>query len=341
MSGDIVVGSDKHICSSLQLFVFQSIYRSMTFASLPIIDLENDESTIVQSIFDVCSTTGFFYLRNHGLIDAQRKMFALSKEYFQLPADVKMQNKINHENFGYLPRGRENLDSTKGKEVDEKEAFNFKKVLHPSELPSLFAQAENFALITSFHRACFDLTMRLLTYLAKSFGVADDYFSSRHRWEAETSEILRLLRYPPSESNGLRAGAHSDYGSLSLLFQHEHQSGLEVLDRSSNIWYPVSPHDDMLVVNFGDVAEYWSKGLIKSIVHRVVMPTEKNTERFSIVYFAHPELSALLTPIPSKVIIDREFIKDSHAQHALNHQNEEVLTAGEHLHMRLRQTHVL
>ena len=322
----------------------------MSFLTLPIIDLKDDETTIIRSIFHACSTTGFFYLRNHSLLAAQESMLSLSKQYFHLPIEIKKKHLINNENFGYVELGEENLDSKKVEQMDVKESFNFKKVLSPDELPSLFAESDNFQLITSFHRSCYELCMQLLTYLAKSFEIDDDYFTSKHRWETETGEILRIIHYPSVKKQGesvrstIRTGAHSDYGSISLLFQHEHVSGLEILDRSNNIWYPVVAHDDMIVVNFGDACEYWSKGLIRSIVHRVSMletDGEENRERYSMVYFAHPTLSALLTPIPSKIIADRRFEKDEHAKHALDHNNEKELTAGEHLFMRLKKTHIL
>ena len=58
----------------------------------------------------------------------------------------------------------------------------------------------------------------------------------------------------------IRAGAHSDYGSLTLLFQRASQPGLEILS-PANSWspVPVSPsgteNDSFppILVNIGDV----------------------------------------------------------------------------------------
>ena len=138
-------------------------------------------------------------------------------------------------------------------------------------------------------------------------------------------------------------GAHSDYGSLTLLFQHENQAGLEVLNRSANTWHSVEARNDLIVVNFGDAFEYWSKGLIKSTVHRVCLPSGQvpNEDRFSVAYFCDPNGETPLTPIPSKLIIDRVYEKDQHAVNAFDPRDnsEKVLTAGEHLLMRLNKTH--
>ena len=114
-----------------------------------------------------------------------------------------------------------------------------------SQLLELFARAEHCQMIQEFHRVCYQFSMQLLIYLARSFSFATDSFTSRYRWELDSGDTLRFLHYPaapqlPSEES-IRADAHSDCGSLTLLFQHEAKSGLEALDRSTNIWHPVQP----------------------------------------------------------------------------------------------------
>lgn len=317
----------------------------MSFSSLPIIDLNDDESKIITSLFEACSTTGFFYVRNHKLHDSQRQIFHLSKEFFQLPLDTKEKYLIDKANHGYVRRGQENLDSSDKNSIDEKEAFNISKFVQPNHLPECFTRSDHFQLIKQFIDDCYNLCMELLVYLTRSFEIDSDYFTARHQWHLKSADTLRLLHYPAvtqQSDASIRAGAHSDYGSLTLLFQHDHKSGLQVLDRSTNIWYPVEPYEDMIVVNFGDALEYWSRGLIKSTVHRVVMPTvdpNKENERYSIAYFCHPNDSALLTPIPSKLVLNRTFDKDEHAKHVLDDDNQQTLTAGQHFQMRLNKTY--
>lgn len=97
----------------------------------------------------------------------------------------------------------------------------------------------------------------------------------------------------------------------------------------------------MIVVNFGDVLEYCSKGMIKSTIHRVAPPTsdKANQSRFSIAYFCDPDSNAPLVAIPSKLIENRVYIKDEHATHVFNYSPDidgRVITAGEHLLMKLR-----
>ncbi|UJR07404.1 hypothetical protein I4U23_011690 [Adineta vaga] len=273
------------------------------------------------------------------------RMFKLAKEFFQLPLDAKLRHSINPTSYrGYLTVGRENLDSTNSTLVDEKEAFKIgqPELNNKDQFPELFSRDENFHLIDEFFHSCYNLCLRLFEHLAETFEINRDYFTSIHQWDKEPGATLKLLHYPPiNKTNSIRAGAHSDYGSLTLLFQHDNKSGLEVFDRSTNQWYPVEARDDMIVVNFGDVFEYWSKGMIKSTIHRVNLPTreQENDSRYSIAFFCDPNGDTLLTPIPSKLIENLIYTKDQHATHVFTHDNEHILTAGEHLQMRLNKTH--
>ena len=126
----------------------------------------------------------------------------------------------------------------------------------------------------------------------------------------------------------IRAGAHSDYGerqisrekstltrclgSLTLLFQRASQPGLEVLTPTSS-WspvdvYPPGTEDDPfppILINIGDLMDFWTNGLLKSTVHRVVFPQGESADRYSVRYVfcqtsSYPNLSlSLQTCLPS------------------------------------------
>ncbi|CAF0738162.1 unnamed protein product [Didymodactylos carnosus] len=271
-------------------------------------------------------------------------MFELSKRYFHLPLEEKLKHQIQEKNHGYVRAGQENLDSTDQKSMDLKEAFNISRLTNEEDLPALFQENGNFRLVNQFQFDCYSLCMKLLKYLAIGFEIDEDYFLSRHKWDEDSSDIIRLLYYPSSSSltteKSIRAGAHSDYGSITLLFQHEEKGGLQVFDRVTKQWCDVKPYNEMIVVNTADALEYWTKGFVKSTVHRVIMPDQLSPdERYSIAYFCQPSNTVLLEPIPSKYMINRVFEKDEHAKHVLNHESDKILTAGEHLRLRLNKTY--
>ena len=145
----------------------------------------------------------------------------------------------------------------------------------------------------------------------------------------------------------MRAGAHSDYGALTLLFRLRGQPGLEILLRDGQTWSPVpvvppGTEDDPappILMNIGDLLSYWTGGLLRSTVHRVVFPAaEKGVAgegdvlgpRYSIAYFCHPFGGAELGPVPSERV--KEY-KGGLAEGNPYAENR-VMTADEHLRMR-------
>lgn len=156
-----------------------------------------------------------------------------------------------------------------------------------------------------------------------------DFFSDKHHYEGEVS-ILRFLKYPRGGEKAyqekVRAGAHSDYGSITLLFQKD-VPGLEVqASRTEWISAPLIPN--AIIVNVGDQMELWTNGLFKSTKHRVTfLPEHNHLDRYSMPYFVHPDDKVPLVPAPSK-FVDQTYNKEG-----------PVLTAGEHLNSRLNATY--
>ena len=150
---------------------------------------------------------------------------------------------------------------------------------------------------------------------------------------------LPFFQYPsvsPTSSNykSIRAGAHSDYGSLTLLFRLPGQAGLEILTPHST-WLPVP-------VVPPDLLSHWTEGLLKSTVHRVVFPNAEENgkskewttgrnedDRYSIAYFFHPCRDTELVQVPSDMVRARRQVGKS----------EGVFTASEHLNGRLAETY--
>ena len=162
--------------------------------------------------------------------------------------------------------------------------------------------------------------------------------------------MFRLLYYPastPAIEAGvdIRAGAHSDYGSLTLLFQLPGQPGLEIRTPEGE-WaaVPVDPASTAtsnggalpILVNIGDLLEDWTAGLLKSTVHRVIFPEGERGDRYSIAYFNHPLDDALLEPVPSEKV---SRYAEEHGSGA--REGKEVITARDHLMKRLAASYTV
>jgi isopenicillin N synthase-like dioxygenase len=162
--------------------------------------------------------------------------------------------------------------------------------------------------------------------------------------------IFKYPHIPSADPRDVRAGAHSDYGSVTLLFRLPGQPGLEILTKDSQwVPVPVSPpgtEDDPcppILLNIGDLLSYWTGGLLRSVVHRVVFPKPESRgekgqdsegaaeDRYSIAYFCHPSADTLLVPVPSEMVQAKVGgAGDGHGG---------VLTAGQYLESRLEATY--
>jgi isopenicillin N synthase-like dioxygenase len=135
--------------------------------------------------------------------------------------------------------------------------------------------------------------------------------------------FLRYVYYPAlteaAAPGQLRAGAHSDYGTFTLVNFDDAPGGLQVLARDSE-WIDVPVVGDSFVCNIGDLFEVWTNDRWVSTLHRVAIPADErweDSERLSLVYFHEPNWDTVAEALPTCV-------------GAANPAKYEPLTAGEH-----------
>jgi isopenicillin N synthase-like dioxygenase len=115
---------------------------------------------------------------------------------------------------------------------------------------------------------------------------------------------MRALNYPhltKASPGQLRAGAHSDYGSLTILLTEPALGGLEICTPDKN-WREVPVVPGAFIVNIGDLMARWTNDRWVSTLHRVVNPTvheDASTRRQSIAFFHQPNWDAEIVCIPT------------------------------------------
>jgi isopenicillin N synthase-like dioxygenase len=147
-----------------------------------------------------------------------------------------------------------------------------------------------------FYESCQTLHLQLLTAIALSFSLPPTFFSARC---SRNSSELRLNHYPPAKTTDLQDGrmmrisSHTDFGTVTLLFQ-DGVGGLEVEDQDrSGVYIPVLPTKGSsewegdggtshgrggsgigreLIVNVGDCLQRWTNDRLRSANHRVTLP---------------------------------------------------------------------
>ncbi|KAK4554355.1 hypothetical protein LTR86_008563 [Recurvomyces mirabilis] len=220
---------------------------------IPIIDIRDSNPEAAQQLLRAAANYGFVYIDNIGgpvKPQAIHDAFGISKHFFALPPEVKQTVAIGSNkaggNYGWLSRGVEKLDPATQKRPDVKEAFNIGEPVHgvlQQPVPvQLAAVAPRIAL---FQQNCHELCLKIFELLAKALKVQQDWFVSRHNSKdlyRPSGSVFRMLYYPQVEVHeegvDIRAGAHSDFGSITLLFQQQGQPGLEIKTPSGD-WIPV------------------------------------------------------------------------------------------------------
>lgn len=318
---------------------------------LTTVDISNlEDPKVSKELLDAMVSQGFVFIDGHkfeaGEVD---KIFDLSKEFFELPLEYKQNFPFDNTNSGYIQFNRENLDPSQKR--DFKEGLNFSGIDfttgEPSgPVPKWFTEdAERHKFIKGTILKLNRLALDLLLILARSLEIQDseegpgiEWFTSRYKPTSTSGSTLRFLHYPAQNTNDelseVRAGAHTDYGSMTLLFQKEHQEGLEIYSPVSKKWEKVpfvaSTKPDMappVIVNIGDLLSYWTAGLLKSTIHRVKFSNSQAEDRYSIVFFSHPSDETLLEPVPSELLKDRTgrgVAKDTEYITALQHLQKKI-----------------
>ncbi|KAF7195404.1 hypothetical protein HII31_03296 [Pseudocercospora fuligena] len=320
---------------------------------IPVIDISARNTEAPKQLLAAARDFGFVFISNENEAgispDLIAQQFEISKEFFALPAEIKEQVSIASnkagKNHGWLSQGVEKLDPKTQKRPDVKEAFNISLPNSDGTFDQPLPEpiTSNLSSVIDFENTCHELCQRILTQFAIALEIESDWFTSRHDpTKGSLGSIFRYLYYPARTTSyddevDIRAGAHSDYGSITCLFQLPGQPGLEIKSPSGE-WAPV-PVDPLgkggplpILVNIGDLLEDWTGGLLKSTVHRVVFPKEDAGDRYSIAYFCHPLDEALLEPVPSKVV--REFEEKNGTR-----SGKEGFTARDHLMERLAATY--
>ena len=291
-------------------------------------------STIAKQIAEAFQSSGFLYLQNHGVAsETVAGAFSRSAKFFARPQSQKdaLAWLTPESNRGYVATGREKVSQSEDpEEIAKLRASNpdLKETIEIGRegvegLPNRWPVGEGFEGdtdgqdFTDYMRAYFlqlkQVHIEVMRAIAMGMGLEEGFFDS---FTDGGDNNLRLLHYPSvkksvfkNNPDQVRAGAHSDYGSITLLMQ-DNQGGLEV-QSPKGTWVRATPIENTIVVNAGDLLSRWSNDLIRSTRHRVIQPPAKPEDmedaddenamfpaRYSIAYFCNPNFDRWIEALP-------------------------------------------
>jgi isopenicillin N synthase-like dioxygenase len=301
----------------------------MKLLQVPIIDIScfaagsmHDKQAIARLVDQACRDIGFLIISGHGidkpLMDRMRDV---SRRFFDLPLAEKMRvaRPAMDVARGYI--GLE--DESVGRSRDQTAVagdLNESLMIGPVDLPDPAyglapAAGRHFApniwpaepadlqpIWTGYYRAMGELARTLMRIFALALNLEEHHFDDKV--DRHISR-LRVRNYPaqdkPPQPGQIRAGAHSDYGSLTILATEDRPGGLQVFNAAGE-WVDVPIVPDCFIINIGDLMARWTNDRWVSTLHRVVNPpldARAESRRQSIVFFHNPNYDARIECLPT------------------------------------------
>ena len=240
-----------------------------------------------------------------------------SKLFFALPLAQKhlVDRPSDDAVRGYSAVGEEGLSYSLEEAApgDLKESFSIGSVDVPDDdyhhgpaagahfAPNLWPDIAGFReSYSEYFSAMSDLSRSLMRIFALALGLTETFFDDKLD---KHISMFRVLSYPPQRQkplpNQMRAGVHSDYGSLTIVLPDG--PGLQVINKEGQ-WVDVPQVEGSLVVNIADLMMQWTNDEWVSTLHRVANPpfddAMRNTRRQSLVFFHQPNYDALVECLP-------------------------------------------
>lgn len=301
--------------------------------SIPVIDFSycekhgsSEYELLCRQVDDALTNVGFMAVTHLGIDPTLlNKVFNRSLAFFRGSQDQKRKSAYLSavENFGYQGLQEENLDPQAP--ADLKETFTMRNVVNKPPEDHRWPDVEFQKLMEHFYSHCFSASFKLQRVVANALKLDPEFFTQHHSGENVT---LRLLYYPNTgvdrvEAGQMGAGAHTDYGLLTLLFQ-DAVGGLQVQDHHGD-WIDVDYIENATIINSGDLLERWTNGRYRSTRHQV-QPKINSAERLSIAMFIDPDSATPVQALESCTSSD-------------NPAKYPATTAGEHLLQKIEASH--
>lgn len=291
-----------------------------TLLDVPVIDIApfrlgstTERQAVAAAVDRACRDIGFLVIAGHGVDPALvERTRATAREFFDLPLAEKQQvaRPAPHIARGYIGLHDESLARSRdpaayGSDLNESLMIGPVDTPPPAVAasggahfaPNLWPArpAELRAVWSDYYRDMGALAATVMRLFALALKLPEHHFDDKIGHHISR---LRVRHYPAQHEapapGQIRAGAHSDYGSLTLLATEDKPGGLQVCNAAGQ-WRDVPVVPGAFIVNIGDLMARWTNDTWVSTLHRVVNPpagTGAAARRLSLVFFHNPDHDA-------------------------------------------------
>lgn len=274
---------------------------------------------IARQIGDACESTGFFVVTGHGIPrDVVDRVDSLSRAFFYLPPEEKAKVAIvpGRATRGYRSAGSSTL-ARGGTDAPPDLRESFVTGPEPVEGDPYYTQPAAGRFFTAnrwpdapadlrdayetYYAACTTLATELMRLFALALDLPEAFFDDKIDRQISALNVNHYPKQQVAPKPGqIRAGAHTDYGSLTILATDGSLGGLQVL--IDDEWQDVMPAPDSFIINLGDLMAQWTNDRWRSTMHRVINPPQSiaaTTDRQSTVFFHEPNFDAPVVCLPT------------------------------------------
>lgn len=295
----------------------------MTECVVPVIDItgfrtgsSSVKRRMAEAVDRACIDIGFLVVTGHGVPEGLiADCFSAMAKFFALDAEVKRLYRAPDGIFrGYYGVGNTALAYSldNGSPPDLFERFtigpfdladdDYVRQRYQRYFPDNIWPAEVAAMrpaLEGYYREMERLAGDLMRIFALALDVPETLFATKIDRHISAMSVNHYPAQPEAPFTGQqRAGAHTDYGTLTIVAPTAVQGGLQVLRDGQ--WHDVIPPPGGFVVNIGDLMAQWTNDRWVSTMHRVANPPREqaSNERTSLIFFHQPNEDAVVACLP-------------------------------------------
>jgi isopenicillin N synthase-like dioxygenase len=296
----------------------------MSEVLVPVIDLSQRRggdaarARIATEVGHACETSGFLTVINHGVeADLIGRMDQITRAFFALPEQEKDRWVASNGIRGFrrfggyvsasigvetLPDLCQMFSMLRFGEPGVADGVNLGDQREELTRPNIWPDRPEGMRQTwlAYYRAMEDLAADLMRLFALALALPERFFDNKI--DQHMTGMTANFYYPwsdPLPPGQYRKGPHTDWGSLTILYQ-DSAGGLQVQDDGGR-WHEVAAVPGALVINLGDLMAEWTQHRWISTMHQVTPPSGDAGPRISIAFFHQPNFDAVIEPLwPSR-----------------------------------------